>query len=134
MARKDTEVRYKELTEKVKIFCWTEQELEFLLETVHRWEREIVKNVNNVAANILPNRGEVAIQRISSRQEYKPAEERVRQKELLSQRALDMPRRTLTTEPLTLKPITRTPLTLPTVPPTPTQHRHSSFSTNTTNT
>ena len=61
MARKDTEVRYKKLTEKVKIFCWTEQELEFLLETVHRWEREIVKNVNNVAANILPNRGEVAL-------------------------------------------------------------------------
>ena len=121
-ASKHPEVRNEELKEKSKNFRWTNQELEFLVETIQRMKGDSVKNVNNIAAGILPNRTEAAIQRIRTRPEYKQAEEGVRQKELLLQKVLKTPR-TSTNVTLTSKYVTRTPRTLPTVPPTPTPSR-----------
>ena len=83
LARKHPEVRNEELKKKSKNFRWKNQELEFLVETIQRLKGEGVKNVNNVAADILLNRIEAAIQRIRTRPEYKQAEERVSQKEFL---------------------------------------------------
>ena len=76
-------MKNEELHEKVKNLRWKDQELEFPVETVQRLKKEGVKNVNNVAARISPNRIEAATQIIRTKQEYKQTGERVRQKELL---------------------------------------------------
>ena len=76
-------MKNEELHEKVKNLRWKDQELEFPVETVQRLKKEGVKNVNNVAACISPNRIEAATQIIRTKQEYKQTGKRVRQKELL---------------------------------------------------
>ena len=76
-------MKNEELHEKVKNLRWKDQELEFPVETVQRLKKEGVKNVNNVAARISPNRIEAATQIIRTKQEYKHTGKRVRQKELL---------------------------------------------------
>lgn len=76
-------MKNEELHEKVKNLRWKDQELEFPVETVQRLKKEGVKNVNNVAARISPNRIEAATQIIRTKQEYKQTGKRVRQKELL---------------------------------------------------
>ena len=60
------------------------------MEIIQRLKREGVKNVNMLAAVILPNRTEAAIQRIRTQPEYKQDEERIRQRQLLPQRVLEM--------------------------------------------
>lgn len=62
------------------------------MEIIQRLKREGVKNVNMLAAVILPNRTEAAIQRIRTQPEYKQDEERIRQRKLLPQRVLEMPK------------------------------------------
>ena len=76
-------MKNEDLHEKVKNLRWKDQELEFPVETVQRLKKEGVKNVNNVAARISPNRIEAATQIIRTKQEYKQTGKRVRQKELL---------------------------------------------------
>ena len=75
------------------------------MEKIQRLKREGVKNVNILAAVILPNRTEPAIQRIRTQPEYKQDEERIRQRKLLHQRVLEMPKRTTVSETLTPKSI-----------------------------
>lgn len=75
------------------------------MEIIQRLKREGVKNVNMLAAVILPNRTEAAIQRIRTQPEYKQDEERIRQRKLLPQRVLEMPKRTTVSETLTIKSI-----------------------------
>ena len=65
LARNHPEVRNEQMREKVKKLRWTEQKLEFLVETIQRLKWEGVKNVNSAAANILPNITETAIQKIT---------------------------------------------------------------------
>ena len=85
LARNHPEVRNEQLREKVKNFKWTEQKLEFLLETVQRLKWEGVKNINCATANILPNRTETAIQKITL-PEHKQVEERIKQREAAMQK------------------------------------------------
>ena len=75
------------------------------MEIIQRLKREGVKNVNMLAAVILPNRTEAATQRIRTQPEYKQDEQRIRQRKLLPQRVLEMPKRTTVSETLTPKSI-----------------------------
>ena len=77
LARKHPDIRNENLLQKEKNVRWTIQELEFLVETIQKLKKEGVKHVNKVAAELLPNRSEVAIQKIRTKQEYKQAERKL---------------------------------------------------------
>ena len=123
-------MKNEELREKVKNLRWKDQKLEFLVETIQRLKKEGVKNVNNVAARILPNRIEAATQKIRTKPEYKQTGKGLDKKNCYIKRVLKTPSRTLMSATLTSKSVTRTPPTLPTVPPTHIQslvHRRRSL-------
>ena len=117
LARKHPEIRNEDLSQKEKNFRWTAQELDFLVETIQKLKKEGVKHVNKVAAELLPNRSEVAIQKIRTKQEYKQAETSVNERKLID--VEDTPRKTQLSRIDTPISITRTPWVLPPVPPTP---------------
>lgn len=83
LGRKHPEIRNEDLYLKEKNFRWTNQELEFLVETVQRQKKEGLKFVNRVAVGMLPNRTEVAVQRIRTRPEYTQENEKVKQRKML---------------------------------------------------
>ena len=77
LARKHPDIRNENLLQKEENFRWTIQELEFLVELIQKLKKEGVKHVNKVVAELLPNRSEVAIQKIRTKQEYKQAERKL---------------------------------------------------------
>ena len=91
--------------------------MDFLVETIQKLKKEGVKHVNKVAAELLPNRSEVAIQKIRTKQEYKQAETRINERKLID--VEDTPRKTQLSRIDTPISITRIPRVLPPVPPTP---------------
>ena len=117
LTRKHPEIRNENLPQKEKNFRWTTQELKFLVETIQKLKKEGVKHVNKVAAELLPNRSEVAIQKIRTKQEYKQVETSVNGRKLID--VEDTPRKTQLSRIDTPISITRTPRVLPPVPPTP---------------
>lgn len=90
-------------------FKWTTQYLEFLVETM---KKEGVKYVNKIAAEILPNSTEAAIQRKGTKQEYKQAEVRVNQRKATHQNAEKTPSKTQLSQ-IEIPTFTRTPRILP---------------------
>ena len=116
MARKHLEIRNEDLRPKEKNFRWTTQELEFLV-TIQKLKKDGVKCVNKVAAELLRNRTEVAIQKIRTKQEYKQAETRVNERKLIN--VEDTPRKAQLSRIDIPISVTRTPRILPPVPPTP---------------
>lgn len=115
LARKHPKVRNEGLCQKEKNFKWTTQYLEFLVETM---KKEGVKYVNKIAAEILPNSTEAAIQRKCTKQEYKQAEVRVNERKAKHQNAEKTPSKTQLSQ-IEIPTFTRTPRILPTVLPTP---------------
>ena len=81
--------------------------MDFLVETIQKLKKEGVKHVNKVAAELLPNRSEVAIQKIRTKQEYKQAETSVNERKLID--VEDTPRKTQLSRIDTPISITRTP-------------------------
>ena len=117
LTRKHPEIRNENLPQKEKNFRWTTQELKFLVETIQKLKKEGVKHVNKAAPELLPNRSEVAIQKIRTKQEYKQAETRINERKLID--VEDTPRKTQLSRIDTPISITRIPRVLPPVPPTP---------------
>ena len=117
LTRKHPEIRNENLPQKEKNFRWTTQELKFLVETIQKLKKEGVKHVNKAAPELLPNRSEVAIQKIRTKQEYKQAETRINERKLID--VEDTPRKTQLSRIDTPISITRIPQVLPPVPPTP---------------
>ena len=117
LTRKHPEIRNENLPQKEKNFRWTTQELKFLVKTIQKLKKEGVKHVNKAAPELLPNRSEVAIQKIRTKQEYKQAETRINERKLID--VEDTPRKTQLSRIDIPISITRIPRVLPPVPPTP---------------
>lgn len=73
LSRKYPEIRNEQLKTKKKNFAWTDPEFELLAETIIK--------VNEVAAELLPDRTAVAKQAIRTKGDYKTAAKRFKQRE-----------------------------------------------------